>query len=187
MVSIPTSIFGKASETTITRVLFVLTGTALNTFSSGYDRYALDDIRFQSGYGPQSNTASITVAANDVTIGSTSKLNFIDGTNTNVVSTYDSLNNKVDVRVNAKGITQVTSVTLATASWSLVSGLWQYVYSNAAITATSIVDVIPANASIAIVKAADVLPATLSASGTVTLYATNAPSSTISVTVNIYN
>lgn len=187
LVSIPTSIFGKASETTITRVLFVLTGTALNTFSSGYDRYALDDIRFQSGYGPQSNTANITVAANDVTIGSTSKLNFIDGTNTNVVSTYDSLNNKVDVRVNAKGITQVTSVTLATASWSLVSGLWQYVYSNAAITATSIVDVIPANASIAIVKAADVLPATSSASGTVTLFATNAPSSTISVTVNIYN
>ena len=187
LVSIPTSIFGSASITTITRVIFRFTGVALNTFSAGYDQFAFDDVKFQSGYGPQANTANITVDTNNVTIGDTSKLNFIDGTNTNVVSTYDTLNNKVDVRVNAKGITQVTSVTLATVSWSLVSGLWQYVYSNAAITATSIVDVIPANASIAIVKAADVLPATSSASGTVTLYATNAPSSTISVTVNIYN
>jgi len=84
-------------------------------------------------------------------------------------------------------VLQVTGVTLASASWSLASGYYTYVYSNASITATSIVDAIPANASISIVKAADILPSTLSASGTVTFYATNAPTGNISVTINIFN
>ena len=84
-------------------------------------------------------------------------------------------------------VLQVTPVTLSSGGWSLVSGLYQYVYSNANILATSIVDVIPSNASIAIVKTADILPATLSASGNVTIYATNLPSANIIVTINIFN
>ena len=84
-------------------------------------------------------------------------------------------------------VLQVTPITLTTASWSLVSGLYQYTYSNANILSTSIVDVIPASSTIAIVKAADIMPATSSASGSVTIYATNLPTSDITVTFNIYN
>jgi len=84
-------------------------------------------------------------------------------------------------------VLQITPVTLASAGWTLVSGYYTYVYSNAAITSSSIVDVIPANASVPTVKTADVLPSTLSATGTVALYATNAPAANIIVTINIYN
>jgi hypothetical protein len=84
-------------------------------------------------------------------------------------------------------VLQVTPITLTAASWTLSGGLYQYIYSNASILSTSIVDVIPANSTIAIVKAADVLPATSSAVGTVTLFATNLPTGNIIVTVNIYN
>lgn len=84
-------------------------------------------------------------------------------------------------------VVQVTPVTITTGGWTLVSGLYQYTYSNANILSTSIVDVIPTNASISIVKAADFMPATLSASGTVTIYATNAPTANVIVTINIFN
>jgi len=84
-------------------------------------------------------------------------------------------------------VLQVTPITLTAASWSLVSGLYEYTYSNANILSTSIVDVIPASSTIAIVKAADIMPATLSASGSVKIYATNLPTSDITVTFNIYN
>jgi hypothetical protein len=89
----------------------------------------------------------------------------------------------------ATGLTvlQVTPVTLTAASWSLVSGLYEYTYSNVAITSTSIVDVIPANSTIAIVQAAQVLPATLSSAGSVKLYATNLPTANIIVSINIFN
>jgi hypothetical protein len=84
-------------------------------------------------------------------------------------------------------VVQVTPVTLTSGSWSLVSGLYEYSYSNANILDTSIVDVIPQNASISIVKAAEVLPATESFFGSVKIYATNAPTANIIVTFNIYN
>ncbi len=84
-------------------------------------------------------------------------------------------------------VLQVTPVTLTTGGWSLVSGLYEYTYSNANILSTSIVDVIPTNASVATVKTADIMPATSSAAGSVKIYATNAPTANIIVTVNIYN
>lgn len=84
-------------------------------------------------------------------------------------------------------VVQVTPVTLTTGGWSLVSGLYEYTYSNANILSTSIVDVIPSNSSISIVKAADIMPSTSSASGSVKIYATNLPTGSIVVTFNIYN
>ena len=84
-------------------------------------------------------------------------------------------------------VLQVTPITLTTGGWSLVSGLYEYSYSNAAIFDTSIVDVIPTNASISIVKAADILPATESFFGSVKIYATNLPTASIVVTFNIFN
>ena len=84
-------------------------------------------------------------------------------------------------------VLQVTPVTLTSGGWTLVSGYYTYIYSNAAITSSSIVDVIPATSTISIVRAADILPSTLSASGTVTMYATNLPTANIVVTFNIFN
>jgi hypothetical protein len=113
----------------------------------------------------------------------------IDGGNvSNTEFSYlDGVTSAIQTQIDGKiGITQVTPVTLTTGGWTLVSGLYQYTYSNAAITSASIVDVIPTSASISIVKAADIMPATLSATGTVTIYATNLPTASIVVTFNIF-
>lgn len=83
-------------------------------------------------------------------------------------------------------ITQIGSLTLISGSWSLVTGLYEYNLSNANILATSIVDVIPDNADIAIVQAAQVYPKTVSSAGFVKVYAKNAPTGNIGVTINIY-
>lgn len=100
----------------------------------------------------------------------------------------DYISDTTQTALNTKiGVMQVTPVTLTSGGWTLVSGLYQYTYSNANILSTSIVDIIPANASISVVKTADILPSTSSASGSVTIYATNAPTANITVTVNIYN
>lgn len=84
-------------------------------------------------------------------------------------------------------VVQVTPVTLTTGGWTLISGLYEYNYSNANILSTSIVDVIPSNASVSVVKAADIMPSTLSSAGSVKLYANAAPLSDIVVTINIFN
>jgi len=91
------------------------------------------------------------------------------------------------INVNSNLPLQVTPITLLSSGWTLVSGLYEYVYSNANILSTSVVDVIPSNSTIAIVKAADVLPQTDSSAGSVKLYATNLPSADIVVTFNIIN
>jgi hypothetical protein len=62
---------------------------------------AIDDVKLQSGYGPQANVATIDVLENDTVIAPTSKLNFVDGTNTTVSVTEDTLNNKVDVQIDS--------------------------------------------------------------------------------------
>lgn len=100
----------------------------------------------------------------------------------------DFISDTTQTALNTKiGVTQVTPVTLTSGGWTLVSGLYEYTYSNANILSTSIVDVIPSNSSVSIVKTADILPSTLSSAGSVKLYATNAPASNITVTINIYN
>lgn len=87
----------------------------------------------------------------------------------------------------SKKILQVGSLTLTTAGWSLVGGLYEQDLAEANITATSIVDVIPDNADIATVIAASILPRTDSAAGSVKVYAQNLPTANIGVTINISN
>jgi hypothetical protein len=81
--------------------------------------------------------------------------------------------------------TQVTGKTVATGAWSLVSGFYEASISDAAILSTSIVDVIPDNASASVAATAGVLPRTDSSSGSVKIYATVTPASTLTVTLNI--
>ena len=124
-------------------------------------------------YWVDSNTLGALAVA---TYPSLTELSYVKGV-TSAIQTQ--LGNK-----SAKTL-QVTPVTLASVNWTLVSGLYEYDYSNANITVNTIVDVIPANASISIVRTADVLPLTVSSAGSVKLYATNAPSGDITVTINI--
>lgn len=80
---------------------------------------------------------------------------------------------------------QVTGLTLSSASWSLVSGLYEYDLANANITANSIVEVIPDNADIDTVIEAVILPQTDSSSGSIKIYAKNEPTADIGVVINI--
>jgi hypothetical protein len=100
LISIPTNSFGNLGITTITAVQFLFSGNAANTFSTGYDRFAFDDIKFQSGYGPQTNTATIDIQNNGTSIASTSKLNFSSGNGTTWGVTYDTVNNKINIQSN---------------------------------------------------------------------------------------
>lgn len=99
----------------------------------------------------------------------------------NTTNIYQSINQIIGANLTK----QITGITLITANWSLVAGLYEYTLADVNITDNSIVEVIPANASIAIIKAAEVLPETDSSAGSVKLYATNAPTGDISVTINI--
>ena len=84
-------------------------------------------------------------------------------------------------------VTQVSSLTLLSASWTTGATYKQYELSHSSILATSIVDVIPDNADNAVVSIAQILPATVSAEGKVTIYAINTPTGNIGVTINIIN
>jgi hypothetical protein len=132
----------------------------------------------------QDITASIksaSVAASKLDSGVTTSLGKAD-TALQSGANVSTLTNDANYRTSV----QVGSLTLVQGSWSLVSGLYEYDLSNANITASSIVDVIPDNADIDIVKDAEVLPRTESGSGTVKLFAVNAPTGDIGVTINIW-
>jgi hypothetical protein len=113
LVSIPTAAFGNAAITTITRVRFFLTGTAANTFATGFDRYAIDDVKFQTGFGPQSNVATIDILQNGTTIDSTSKLNFIESTGLNISVFNNTAINTVDITPTLSGKTDVNTISIS--------------------------------------------------------------------------
>jgi hypothetical protein len=106
-----------------------------------------------------------------------------DGTNGQVLKT----NGTGTLSWVTKKVTQVTGKTVATGAWTLVSGFYEASISDSAILSTSIVDVIPDNGSAATVSTAEVLPRTDSSTGSVKIYANNAPAATITVTLNIFD
>ena len=81
------------------------------------------------------------------------------------------------------GIIQASGTLLA-ANWVIDGSLQKYVLSDANITATSSVEVIPANASYDVLVVAEPLPETESAAGTVTMWCKNTQAD-IPVTINI--
>lgn len=106
-----------------------------------------------------------------------------DGTSGQVLST----NGSGTLSFVTRKATQVTGKTVATTAWSLVSGFYEASISESAISATSIVDVIPDNGSAATAATAGVLPRTDSSSGAVKIYATATPAATLTVTLNIFD
>lgn len=69
--------------------------------------------------------------------------------------------------------------------WTLVSGKYEAVISNAGILANSFVDVIPSNDNVDIVRSAQIYPSVLISAGSVKVYSKFLPSDTITVTINI--
>ena len=106
-----------------------------------------------------------------------------DGSSGQVLST----NGSGGLSFVTRKATQVTGKTVTTGSWSLVSGFYRATISDAAISATSIVDVIPDNADAATAATAGMLPRTDSNSGSVYIYATTTPAASITVTLNIFD
>ncbi len=104
LIVIPLTAFGSTTITTVSRVRFYFPGTSPTPIS-----VAFDDIKFQSGFGPQTATATFDVLDNGTTVGDTAKLNFVDGIGTNVVVTDDPINNKIDVKVDSTGVTSINS------------------------------------------------------------------------------
>ena len=99
LVVIPLAAFGNNAITTVTEVRFLPFGTV-----TGTTQFAFDDVKFQSGYGPQSNVATIDVLDSGVTVGSTAKLNFINGNYLAATATNDVPNNRVDVKFDITGL-----------------------------------------------------------------------------------
>lgn len=135
-----------------------------------------------------SNDYSYVVTSVGVINGTSGTSGVNGATGSNGTSGTSGINGAVGATGPAGGITitQIDGVVLTGASWSLVSGFYEYNHSDAAITSTSVVEVIPYNASISIVNAAAILPRTDSATASVKLYATNLPTGNITTTINIY-
>ena len=155
-----------------------ITGSVFGTSS-----YSLNGL--SSSYALNSNSASYSISSSYAVTSSYSLNGISSSYSLNATSASYALT--ASYATNALTLTQVTGVTLPSSSWSLSGGYYQYVYSNEIITSTSVVDVIPDNSSVSVIRTADVLPRTDSATGQVTLYSTNAPSSSMTVTFNILN
>ena len=153
-----------------------ITGSVFGTSS-----YSLNGL--SSSYALNSNSASYSISSSYAVTSSYSLNGISSSYSLNATSASYALT--ASYATNALTLTQVTGVTLPSSSWSLSGGYYQYVYSNEIITSTSVVDVIPDNSSVSVIRTADVLPRTDSATGQVTLYSTNAPSSSMTVTFNI--
>jgi len=80
---------------------------------------------------------------------------------------------------------QKTGTDLASGSWVLSGGIYEYDLTDSDITADTIVDAIPINDDRAVVMAAQVLPYTSSSLGHVKFYAINAPSGNIEIVMNL--
>jgi len=134
-------------------------------------------------------TAATISAAGSMSSADKSKLDGIAaGAEVNVNADWNAVSGDAQIlnKPTIPSITQVTGKTVATGAWSLVSGVYEASISDAAITFTSIVNIIPDNASAATIRTAQMLPQTDSSSGAVKIYSTNAPAATITVTLNIY-
>jgi hypothetical protein len=134
-------------------------------------------------------TAATTSAAGSMSASDKTKLDGIAaGAEVNVNADWNAVSGDAQIlnKPTIPSITQVTGKTVATGAWSLVSGVYEASISDAAITSTSIVNIIPDNASAATIRTAQMLPQTDSSAGAVKIYSTNLPAASITVTLNIY-
>jgi len=101
----------------------------------------------------------------------------------NAITGPEEILNKPTVPV----ITQLTSITIPAASFTLVSGLYEADYANVNFLATSVVSITPKNSTIAIVTTASFLPEITVSLGSIKMYANNLPSGDFDVDILIIN
>jgi hypothetical protein len=176
-------------------------GSKLDGIESGAEVNTVDSVNGQTGVVvldaddiSDATTTNKFTNANDISklagiqAGATANsadsflLDRANHTGTQAISTITDLQTTLDAKMPK--IVQVTK-TINTGDWSLVSGLYEADIADAAITANSVVDVIPNNADIDTVRDAEILPRTDSSSGSVKVYAVNLPTASIGVTLSI--
>ena len=111
----------------------------------------------------------------------------IAGTNVTIEEGTGADENKLVINATGGGgsVIQVTGLTLVVANWVADGALFKYVLSDANITATSSVEVIPAKESYDVLVVAEPMTETESAAGSVSIWANNVPSADVPVTINI--
>lgn len=137
---------------------------------------------YESTTGGSTNYVSLSAPAS-LSANTNYILPSADGSNGQVLST----NGSGSLSFITKKVTSVSGKTVATGAWSLVSGVYEASISDGAISASSIVDVIPNNADASVIRTAGLLPRTDSSAGAVKIYSTAAPTATITVTLNIFD
>lgn len=98
LVNVPTAEFNQNPLVT-TIGGFSITGYP--NFCSPEVKFALDEVKLQTGFGPSTNIATIDILENDTLVAPTAKINFKDGTGTTVAVTENTLDNTVDVEINS--------------------------------------------------------------------------------------
>jgi hypothetical protein len=169
-----------ADSTTDTLTLTAGTGITITTDDTTDTVTITNSVTAPNTFG----TIAVAGQSNVVADSTTDTLTLVAGTG--ITITTDATTDTVTINTTRKA-TQVTGKTVATGAWSLVSGFYEASISDAGISATSIVDVIPDNGSAATAATAGVLPRTDSSSGAVKIYATATPAATLTVTINIFD
>ena len=112
----------------------------------------------------------------------------VDSLTVNVETLTTDFNTLViTVEGKAEAPIVVPNITVTTLGWTLVSGVYEKVISNANILAASVVYIVPENSALDIIQNAEIYPKTLSGVGTVTIYAKTIPTASFTVTLNIFN
>jgi hypothetical protein len=120
LVSIPLAAFTAAPSLTTITSLRIYTYEYINTVPPGVF-IAYDDIKFQTGFGPQTNTATIDILDDNTVIGSTAKLNFTSSTSNTITATQDIPNNRINIKIDS---------TISTGSFITTSSFNNYTGSN---------------------------------------------------------
>lgn len=90
-----------------------------------------------------------------------------------------------DLWKNVSPTIQIDSVLISAGDWAPDAGIYKYTYSDAQITDTKVVEIIPANDAYSIVQGIEVLPLTESFNGYVEFYCNNLPTEDFYVTILI--
>jgi len=99
LVTIPMSAFNLSPSLGNITSLRLYTYEYINTVPANVS-IAYDDIKFQTGYGPQTNTATVDLLENATVVGSTAKLNFVYGNGSSWSIVNDPVNNRINVQSN---------------------------------------------------------------------------------------
>ncbi len=108
LVTIPVSQF-ISNPATVTTMGMLVIGLTLNATGFPTTNLALDDIKFQTGFGPSTNLSTIDVLDQGTVVGDTAKLNFLPIAGTKNQIEEDVPNNKVDLKINQPGVIAVDS------------------------------------------------------------------------------